>query len=204
MSDDGVNKSRRMILTGLTSTVSAVGVGYAAVPFVKSWEPSAKARAAGAPVTANIGAVAPGEMITVEWRGKPVYVVRRTAEALENLALLAERNKLLDPNSEKEQQPDYIDSSTRAIAGHEEFMVMVGLCTHLGCAPTYTPQVGADPTGSDNGSWFGGFFCPCHGSKFDLSGRVYAGVPAPLNLLVPPYRFETDSVIVIGEDQETA
>lgn len=204
MSDDGVNKDRRMILTVATSAMSAVGVGYAAVPFVKSWVPSAKARAAGAPVTANIGAIAPGEMITVEWRGKPVYILRRTPESLESLAVLSEQDKLADPYSEQDQQPAYIDSDTRSIAGHEEFLVMIGLCTHLGCAPTHTPQVGVDPTGSDNETWYGGFFCPCHGSKFDLSGRVYAGVPAPLNLEVPPYRFENDSVIVIGEDQEAA
>ncbi len=199
MSDDGVNKSRRMILTGVTSTVSAVGVGYAAVPFVKSWEPSAKARAAGAPVSVNIGKVAPGGMITVEWRGKPVYILRRTQEALENL--VAGRRNLSDPDSENEQQPGYVTGDTRAIAGHEEVVVLLGLCTHLGCAPTHRPEVGAEDLGGD--SWLGGFFCPCHGSKFDLSGRVYAGVPAPLNLEVPPYRYVSDEVIVIGEDQET-
>ena len=198
MSDDGVNKSRRMILTGLTSAVSAVGVGYAAVPFVKSWEPSAKARAAGAPVTANIGAIAPGEMVTVEWRGKPVYVVRRDEASLADL--IEVRRYLSDPDSGQDQQPEYVSGDARAIAGHEEFVVLLGLCTHLGCAPTHRPEVGAEDLGGD--SWLGGFFCPCHGSKFDLSGRVYAGVPAPLNLEVPPYRFETDSVIVIGEDQE--
>ncbi|MBT5332054.1 MAG: ubiquinol-cytochrome c reductase iron-sulfur subunit [Porticoccaceae bacterium] len=200
MSDDGVNKSRRMILTGLTSTVSAVGVGYAAVPFVKSWEPSAKARAAGAPVSANIGAIAPGEMITVEWRGKPVYIVRRNQAELENL--VEGRRYLSDPDSAQEQQPGYVTGDARAVAGHEEFVILIGLCTHLGCAPTHRPEVGAEDLGGE--SWLGGFFCPCHGSKFDLSGRVYAGVPAPLNLEVPPYRFESDSVIVIGEDQETA
>lgn len=199
MSDDGVNKSRRMILTGVTSTVSAVGVGYAAVPFVKSWEPSAKARAAGAPVSVNIGKIIPGGMITVEWRGKPVYILRRTQEALDNL--VAGRRNLSDPDSANEQQPSYVTGDTRAIAGHEEVVVLLGLCTHLGCAPTHRPEVGAEDLGGD--SWLGGFFCPCHGSKFDLSGRVYAGVPAPLNLEVPPYRYASDEVIVIGEDQET-
>lgn len=199
MSDAGVNKDRRLILSVATGAMSAVGVGYAAVPFVKSWEPSAKARAAGAPVTANIGAIAPGEMITVEWRGKPVYVVRRNQEELENLVEV--RSVLSDPDSDQEQQPEYVAGDSRAIAGHEEYAVLIGLCTHLGCAPTHRPEVGAEDLGGD--SWLGGFFCPCHGSKFDLSGRVYAGVPAPLNLEVPPYRFETDSVIVIGEDQET-
>lgn len=202
MSDDGVNKSRRMILTGLTSTVSAVGVGYAAVPFVKSWVPSAKARAAGAPVTANIGAIAPGEMITVEWRGKPVYVVRLDEESRANL--IEGRKNLSDPDSAQDQQPAYVSGNERAISGHEEFVVLVGLCTHLGCAPTHRPEVGAVDLSTPSSEWLGGFFCPCHGSKFDLSGRVYSGVPAPVNLEVPPYRFETDSVIVIGEDQETA
>jgi ubiquinol-cytochrome c reductase iron-sulfur subunit len=140
-------------------------------------------------------------MITVEWRGKPVYVVRRTPEILEALANQA-RDLVADPDSEEEQQPAYVSGNARAIEGHEEYLVMVGLCTHLGCAPMYRPDVGAQDLGGDE--WIGGFFCPCHGSKFDLSGRVYKGVPAPSNLEVPPYRFETDSVIVIGEDQEAA
>lgn len=199
MSNDGVNQSRRMILTGLTSTVSAVGLGYATVPFVKSWVPSARAKAAGAPVTANIGKIQPGQMITVEWRGKPVYILRRTEEALENL--VAGRRFLSDPDSEEEQQPAYVSGDARAIDGHQEYLILVGLCTHLGCAPTFRPEVGAEDLGGE--SWFGGFFCPCHGSKFDLSGRVYAGVPAPVNLEVPPYRFESENIIVIGEDQET-
>ncbi len=200
MSNDGVNQSRRMILTATTSVVSAVGVAYAAAPFVKSWAPSAKARAAGAPVVVNIGNIEPGQMVTVEWRGKPVYVLRRSEEAMANLEPV--RRLLKDPDSQDEQQPAYVEGNARAIEGHEEFLFVVGLCTHLGCAPTYRPEVGATDLGGDE--WFGGFFCPCHGSKFDLSGRVYNGAPAPINLEVPPYRFDSDTVVVIGEDQEVA
>jgi len=201
MSQDGSNQSRRLFLGISTSVVGAVGVGAAAVPFVKSWVPSAKARAAGAPVKANIGKVAPGEMMTVEWRGKPVYVVRRTKEVLAQLADQV-RDFVEDPDSEGDVRPDYVTGDARAIPGHEEYLVVVGLCTHLGCAPKFRPDVGATDLGGDE--WLGGFFCPCHGSKFDLSGRVYKKVPAPTNLEVPPYRFESDTVIVIGEDQEGA
>lgn len=201
MSQDGVNQGRRNFLTGATCVVGAAGVVGAAVPFVKSWVPSAKARAAGAPVKANIGKIEPGQMITVEWRGKPVYVVRRTPEVLAQLASEL-RDLVADPDSQEDARPDYVGGDARAIEGHEEFLVMVGLCTHLGCAPKYRPDVGAQDLGGD--AWLGGFFCPCHGSKFDLSGRVYKGVPAPTNLEIPPYRFESDSVIVIGEDQEAA
>ena len=198
---DTVNRGRRKFLTGATSVVGALGVAGAAVPFVKSWVPSAKARAAGAPVQANIGKIEPGQMITVEWRGKPVYIVRRTPEALEQLATRM-RALVADPDSKDDIRPAYVGGDARAIAGHEEFLVTVGLCTHLGCAPKYRPDVGARDLGG--AEWLGGFFCPCHGSKFDLSGRVYKSVPAPSNLEVPPYRFVSDTLIVIGEDQETA
>lgn len=200
MSQDGSNQSRRRFLTGATSVVGAVGVVGAAVPFVKSWYPSARAKAAGAPVKANIGKIEPGQMIVVEWRGKPVYVVRRTPEVLAQLAGEQVREFVADPDSEEDLRPEYVTGDSRAIPGHEEYLVAVGLCTHLGCAPKYRPDVGAEDLGGDE--WLGGFFCPCHGSKFDLSGRVYKSVPAPSNLEVPPYRFETDTVIVIGEDQE--
>lgn len=202
MSQDGVNQGRRNFLTGATCVVGAVGVVGAAVPFVKSWVPSAKARAAGAPVKANIGKIEPGQMITVEWRGKPVYVVRRTPEILAGLASVVGRECVDDPDSQEDSRPEYVHGDARAIDGHEEYLVVVGLCTHLGCAPKFRPDVGAEDLGGDE--WLGGFFCPCHGSKFDLSGRVYKDVPAPSNLEVPPYRFETDTVIVIGEDQEAA
>ncbi|HEY8384742.1 MAG TPA: ubiquinol-cytochrome c reductase iron-sulfur subunit [Porticoccaceae bacterium] len=201
MSNDGVNQGRRRFLTGATSVVGAVGVVGAAVPFVGSWHPSAKARAAGAPVKANISTLEPGQMITVEWRGKPVYILRRTEDALATLEKTA--GQLRDPNSEESNQPGYVDPFNRSIK--PEFLVMVGLCTHLGCAPMYRPEVGVDPgSGNADANWLGGFFCPCHGSKFDLAGRVYQGVPAPTNLDVPPYSYESDSVIVIGIDQEGA
>lgn len=196
MSDDGVNQGRRRVLTALTSAVGAAGVVGAAVPFVGSWNPSAKAKAAGAPVTVNIGKLEPGQMVTVEWRGKPVYVFRRTEQALQSLSKVEDR--LRDPGSEKSDQPEYAKNEHRSIK--EEFGVLLGLCTHLGCAPTFRPEVGAEDLGGE--SWLGGFFCACHGSKFDLAGRVFQGVPAPLNLEVPPYKFETDDILVIGEDME--
>jgi|TARA_B110000908_G_scaffold161052_1_gene204927 ubiquinol-cytochrome c reductase iron-sulfur subunit len=200
MSNDGVNTTRRRFLTAATSVVGAAGIVGVAVPFVGSWNPSAKAKAAGAPVKFDISRLEPGEMKVVEWRGKPVYVVRRTAEAVAQLAELD--GSLKDPDSENlSQQPLYISGKGRAI--NTEYMVLVGLCTHLGCAPKYRPEVDTVPT-SDGSDWVGGFFCPCHGSMFDLSGRVYSGVPASDNLVVPPYSFESDVVIVIGVDQETA
>jgi ubiquinol-cytochrome c reductase iron-sulfur subunit len=201
MSNDGVNQGRRRFLTGATCVVGAAGVAGAAIPFVGSWNPSAKAKAAGAPVKATISKIEPGAMITVEWRGKPVYILRRTEEAL---ASLEKTNSLIrDPNSEVSSQPAYVDPQNRAIK--PEFLVMVGLCTHLGCAPMFKPEVGVDPgSGKQNENWVGGFFCPCHGSKFDLAGRVYQGVPAPTNLEVPPYTYESDDVIIIGVDQEGA
>ena len=196
MTNDVVNKTRRRVLTAATSVVGAVGVIGVAVPFVGSWNPSAKARAAGAPVKANIGKIEPGQMITVEWRGKPIYIVRRTPEALEGLKKV--EDMLRDPNSEAPQQPEYAQNQYRSIK--EEFLILLGLCTHLGCAPMYRPDVGAQDLGGEE--WQGGFFCPCHGSKFDLAGRVYQGVPAPINLEVPPHSYESDNVVVIGVDQE--
>ncbi|MFZ5654482.1 MAG: ubiquinol-cytochrome c reductase iron-sulfur subunit [Pseudomonadota bacterium] len=198
MSNEGVDKARRRFLTGATCVVGAAGVVGAAVPFVGSWQPSARAKAAGAPVSIDIGKLEPGEMITEEWRGKPVYIVRRTPEAL--AALQRDTGRLRDPNSEESTQPDYVDPANRA--RRPEYLILLGLCTHLGCAPMYRPEVGAADLGGD--AWLGGFFCPCHGSKFDLAGRVYKGVPAPTNLEVPPYRFEGDTVVTIGVDEETA
>lgn len=195
MSNDGVNHGRRRVLTTLTSLVGAAGVVGVAVPFVGSWNPSAKAKAAGAPVKANISKIEPGQMITVEWRGKPVYIVRRTDDSL---AQLEQMDDLLrDPASEESEQPVYAQNTYRSIKEH--VLILLGLCTHLGCAPTYRPDVGAQDLGGDE--WQGGFFCPCHGSKFDLAGRVYQGVPAPINLEVPPHQYLTDDVVLIGEDQ---
>lgn len=195
MSQDGVNTGRRRFLTAATSVVGAAGVVAVAVPFVGSWNPSAKARAAGAPVKADISRLEPGQMVVVEWRGKPVYIVRRSPEALANISTLDD--EVADPASERSDQPAYAGGEFRAIK--DEYLVVLGLCTHLGCAPKYRPEVGTVDAG-----WLGGFFCPCHGSKFDLSGRVYKNVPAPTNLEVPPHRYVSDTVLVIGEDQEAA
>jgi ubiquinol-cytochrome c reductase iron-sulfur subunit len=200
VSNQGVNKKRRQFLTAATSVVGAAGVVGVAVPFVASWNPSAKARAAGAPVKADISKLEPGQMVVVEWRGKPVYVVRRTTESLESLKQQALIDRLRDPQSQESVQPKYVDPVQRSI--RPEYLVLLGLCTHLGCAPKYRPDVGATDLGGAD--WLGGFFCPCHGSKFDLAGRVFKGVPAPTNLEVPPYSYEGDKVLVIGVDQETA
>lgn len=195
MSNDGVNTGRRRFLTAATTVVGAVGVVGAAVPFVGSWNPSAKAKAAGAPVKADISKLEPGQLLVVEWRGKPVYILRRTPEALDAIRKMADSVK--DPNSEEAVQPSYISGEFRAI--RDKYLVVLGLCTHLGCAPKYHPEVGAHGQ-----NWLGGFFCPCHGSMFDLAGRVFKNVPAPTNLEIPPYKYESDTVLVIGEDQEAA
>ncbi len=197
MSNDDVNSGRRRFLTVATAVVGAAGAVGVAVPFVKSWSPSAKAKAAGAPVKVDISKISLGEMIVVEWRGKPVYIVHRSEEELASLAKV--EGRLSDPESQRSVQPEYAMGEARAIK--PEFAVLVGLCTHLGCAPKFRPELAPADLGAE---WLGGFFCPCHGSRFDLSGRVYKGVPAPTNLDVPPYRYESDSVIVIGEDQEVA
>ncbi|MBB6520812.1 ubiquinol-cytochrome c reductase iron-sulfur subunit [Pseudoteredinibacter isoporae] len=196
MSNGGVNEGRRRFLTAATCVVGGAGAVGVAVPFVGSWNPSARAKAAGAPVKYNLSKLEPGQMVTVEWRGKPVYVVRRTQEVLDDLPTID--GLLRDPNSTESVQPPYADNEVRSIK--PEFLVLLGLCTHLGCAPMYRPEVGAADLGGAD--WKGGFFCPCHGSKFDLAGRVYKGVPAPINLEIPPYRFDSDAVITIGLDQE--
>jgi len=196
---DGINKGRRNFLIGATTTVGSAGVVGVAVPFLGSWNPSAKALAAGAPIKIDIGKLQPGEMLgpIPAWRDRPIFVILRTE------AMLTELNKnvsrLADPKSAEPQQPVYAQNDTRSIK--PELLVLVGLCTHLGCSPKPRPTV--EPTEFDP-NWRGGFYCPCHGSKFDLAGRVYSGVPAPTNLEVPPYRYESDSVIVIGEDEGTA
>ena len=195
MSDDGANLGRRRVLTAVTSAVGAVGVVGAAVPFVGSWNPSERAKAAGAPVEANIGKIEPGQMVTFEWRGMPVYVVRRTKAALDGLVTM--EPLLRDPSSAESVQPDYVDPKLRS--QKDEYLVLLGLCTHLGCAPNYQPKVGSVDLGGTE--WQGGFFCKCHGSKYDLAGRVLQGVPAPTNLEVPPHKYLSDSVILIGVDQ---
>jgi len=198
MSSDGVNSGRRKFLTAATSVVGVAGAVGIAVPFLGSWNPSARAKAAGAPVKADISKLEPGQMVVVEWRGKPVYVVNRTEAQLEELPKL--NGLLKDPDSLVSEQPAYIKGVDRSI--QPNLLVIVGLCTHLGCAPKFRPEVGAADLGGDN--WQGGFFCPCHGSKFDLAGRVYSGVPASANLVVPPYTFESENVLVIGVDWEAA
>ncbi|MGB0466368.1 MAG: ubiquinol-cytochrome c reductase iron-sulfur subunit [Pontibacterium sp.] len=198
MSNDGVNKGRRRLLIGATSAVGAVGAVGAAVPFVASWNPSAKARTAGAPVKVDVSKLEPGQQAIVKWRGKPVWVVRRSDEALAKLPGLDPT--LADPNSAVPQQPEYVPG-TAARAIREDIVVLVGICTHLGCSPTYRPEIAPEDLGAD---WIGGFYCPCHGSRFDLSGRVVKGSPAPTNLVIPPHYYESDDVIIVGLDQETA
>lgn len=185
---------RRQFLAGATGVLGALGATMAAVPFVGSWQPSEKAKAAGAPVDADIGAMQPGQMLTFAWRGKPVWVVRRTKEMLDNLSSLDAN--LRDPSSAVSEQPEYCQNPSRAI--NPEYLVVVGICTHLGCAPLYRPAKNS-PDMAEN--WQGGFFCPCHGSSFDLAGRVYKSVPAPANLEIPPHRFLSETVIRIGEDE---
>ncbi|MDM8546039.1 ubiquinol-cytochrome c reductase iron-sulfur subunit [Candidatus Venteria ishoeyi] len=200
MSTEGVDMKRRRMLIGATSAISAVGVGFVAVPFIKSMQPSAKAQAAGAPVEVDISKLEPGQMLTVEWRGKPVWVVYRTEENLKDLPAMD--GGLRDPNSEvKSQQPEYAANPARSIKGKEKYAVLVGICTHLGCSPTHVP-LGAPNSPTED--WKGGFFCPCHGSRFDLAGRVAQGVPAPTNLVVPPHAYLSDTRLIIGVDQGAA
>ncbi len=194
MSTDGVDLKKRRTLTAATSVVGAVGVGFFAVPFLKAWNPSEKAKAAGAPVEADIGKLEPGQMMRVKWRGKPVWIVHRTERNLADLSSMD--SSLADPASDVPQQPEYCKNPTRSIKA--PYLVAVGICTHLGCSPTYRPDIGAADMGGE--AWKGGFFCPCHGSKFDLAGRVYSGMPAPTNLEIPPHQYLSDAVILVGED----
>ncbi|MGJ7457148.1 ubiquinol-cytochrome c reductase iron-sulfur subunit [Halomonas sp. MA07-2] len=197
MADNGVNKGRRRFLVGATTVVGAVGAVGVAVPFVASWQPSARARAAGAPVQADVSKLEPGQRMTVEWRGRPIWIINRTPEMIERTEAF-DGSRLSDPDSEVPQQPGYVSGPLRSI--RPEIGVLIGICTHLGCSPLFRPE----PDAVDVDNWPGGFFCPCHGSYFDLAGRVFRNVPAPTNLEVPPYRFETDDIIIVGEDEETA
>ncbi|MCE0555764.1 MULTISPECIES: ubiquinol-cytochrome c reductase iron-sulfur subunit [unclassified Motilimonas] len=196
MSNAPVNTGRRMFLTATTAVVGAVGAAGVAVPFIKSWNPSAKAKAAGAPVEVDVSKIEPGQLIRVEWQGKPVWVVSRTDAAMKDLA--AHDDKLRDPNSEEPQQPDYAANPARSI--RPEIFVAVGICTHLGCSPTYLP----DGFGELVEGVKSGFFCPCHGSKFDMAGRVFQNVPAPLNLVIPPYHFKDDNTVLVGVSEGDA
>ena len=195
MTEDDLDRNRRHFLTVATVVTGVAGAGVASIPFLASLQPSARAQALGAPVEVPIGSVGPGEMVRVLWRGKLIFVLRRSDKMLASLDGLAD--ELRDPNSEVvEQQPDYAANATRSV--RPEFLVVEGSCTHLGCAPLEDFEVRPAE------GWGGGFFCPCHGSKFDLAGRVYKGVPAPTNLRIPPYRFVRDDLILIGQDTGAA
>ena len=197
MANQEVDQSKRRFLIAATSVAGGVAAAAVAVPFVTSMMPSERAKAAGAPVEADISKIEPGSMITVEWRGKPVWIVNRNQAMLDTLA--GHDDKLSDPKLEvTSQQPEYCVNPARAIKPN--IMVLVGICTHLGCSPSPKLQTGAD-MGAD---WPGGFFCPCHGSKFDLAGRVFKGSPAPINLVVPPHKYISDSVLLIGADDKGA
>ena len=199
MSGDGVNKQRRYFLIGATSVVGGIGIVGAAVPFIGSWSPSAKARALGAPVTVDFSKLEPGEMLgpIPAWRGQPIFIIRRTPAMLEGIE--AQNATRADPDSNREMQPPYAKNEFRS--RRPDIGIYVGLCTHLGCSPKYFPLVTPEPF---DPKWQGGFFCPCHGSTFDLAGRVAKNKPAPDNLLVPPYGFASDSVVTIGIDEENA
>jgi ubiquinol-cytochrome c reductase iron-sulfur subunit len=197
MADVTVNQGKRRFLIGATSVVGGIGVAAAATPFVASFFPSERAKAAGAPVEVDISKIEPGQKIDVEWRGKVVWIVSRTQQMLDTLPKLDAR--LADPKSDVDHQPPYCKNEYRSIK--PTLWIAVGICTHLGCSPTFRPEVAPADLGGD---WLGGFFCPCHQSKFDLAGRVFAGVPAPTNLIVPPHRYATDTKIVVGEDTKSA
>jgi len=192
MTVDSTDIERRQFLTGTAAVLGGLGAGVAAIPFVSTFQPSERAKAIGAPVEANIDQIEPGQRVTYKWRGKPVWIIRRTEEQL--AALEQMRDILADPDSASSVQPEFAENSWRSL--NQEYLVLVGICTHLGCSPSFRPLAGDVVMGADS---VGGFYCPCHGSKFDLSGRVYAGVPAPTNMDVPPYKFLNESRILIGE-----
>ena len=197
MPTDGVNKKRRRFLVATTSAVGAVGAGFAAVPFIKSWKPSAKAQAVGAPVQVSLHGLKPGQIMKVQWRGQTIGVLRRSSETIDLLPEVD--SELRDPASVESEQPPFAQNEARALK--DEYLVVNMHCTHLGCVPQLVPQVGPQPF-DDN--WKGGFFCPCHKSKFDMAGRVYKGVPAPANLRIPPYSFLDDRTLIIGVNPEGA
>ncbi len=198
MSTEVMDLSRRRFLTATTSVVGGIGAVAVAVPFVSYLNPSDRARAAGAPVEADISKLEEGQLITVKWRGKPVWVLRRTQQMLDNLPTLDPLLK--DPKSEQtSQQPAYAKNEDRSIKPN--YWLAIGICTHLGCSPTFRPEVAPADLGP---KWKGGFFCPCHGSRFDLAGRVYDGVPAQLNLQIPPHKYTSDTVILVGDDKGVA
>lgn len=194
LTDSSENKRRRFLIVA-SGVVGGVGVAFAAVPFIRSLEPSARAKAAGAPIEVDISKVEPGQLITVEWRGKVCWVLNRTQPMLASLPKLDA--KLADPNSTVPNQPAYCKNEHRSIK--DNFWIAIGICTHLGCSPTFRPEIAPADLGPD---WLGGFFCPCHQSKFDLAGRVFKGVPAPTNLVIPPHKYASDTKVVIGVGQD--
>ncbi len=197
MSGDGVDTSKRRFLIAATTVVGGVGAAFVAVPFLASWMPSERAKAAGAPVEADISRLEVGQMVRVQWRGKPVWILKRSEEMMEGLPTLDDR--LRDPDSLEPQQPEYAQNPMRSIK--PATLVAVGICTHLGCSPSFVPEATPQPY---DPKWLGGFFCPCHGSRFDLAGRVFQGVPAPLNLEIPPHKYVSNTLILIGDDTGAA
>ncbi len=198
MANDGVDMGRRRFLTATTAVVGGAGIAVAAIPFIKSWQPSAQAKTAGAPVEADISKLELGQMVMFEWRGQPIWIIRRTQAQLDALPSLD--SQLKDPGSlVTDQQPAFAQNEYRSEKA--ELFVVVGICTHLGCAPKLHAELKPEPFDPD---WKGGFFCPCHKSRFDMAGRVYDGVPAPTNLVVPPYYFIDDNHIMIGQTKGAA
>ena len=195
MENSSVDKGRRRFLVAATSVVGAAGAGAAAVPYLASWNPSERAKSAGAPVEVNLSKAEEGQLLRVIWRKKPIWIVNRSQEMIDNLP--KNNSLLVDPESTKlEQQPDYAINTGRA--RKDKYLVLIGICTHLGCSPTYRPEMAPADLGSD---WRGGWYCPCHGSRFDLAGRVYKNVPAPTNLVVPVYSYKDDNTLIIGVDE---
>jgi len=190
-----MNKGRRRFLVATTTVVGAIGAGFAAVPFIQSWQPSAKAQSLGAPVQVDMNRLEPGQLLKVQWRGQTIGILRRTPESLRLLSEVTA--DLRDPQSLASEQPSFAQNETRALK--DEYLVVNMHCTHLGCVPQMVPQVGPQPFQEN---WKGGFFCPCHKSKFDMAGRVYKGVPAPANLKIPPYGFLDNRTLLIGASQE--
>jgi len=191
MEKNKINLKRRQLLTIATSIIGGIGLGFSAIPFVASWLPSAKAKALGAPIEIDVSKIEYGQKVTLEWRGQPVFIIKRSDDVIKKLNTLNE--KLRDPNSNEEQQPKYAINGYRSIK--PEVFVVIGICTHLGCVPLYKPKAG-----EIDSTWIGGFFCPCHGSRFDLAGRVFKGVPAPSNLIVPPHKYVNDKILRVGEE----
>ena len=195
MENKNIDQGRRRFLTTAATVVGGVGAVAAAVPFVSNMNPSAKTKAIGAPVEVDISKLEPGDRMIKKWQGKPVWILRRTGEMLKDISSL--NDKVSDPASDDSAQPDYAKNEFRA--REDEFLVVIGICTHLGCSPSFVMKGEGDSIAAD---WKGGFFCPCHGSRFDLAGRVFKGVPAPRNLVIPPYKFISPTRLLIGDDSE--